>query len=168
MKKYQSFLPENFRFLEVKFSIYLNRRVFVMQWYKTRLMNIKKTKKKKKKKKKNLLVLPESILQIKSKVMEMLYILLWLYGGGDTLQNMETKHIRIVGCDQNQAALVISYQTYLFNTLIQGECGGPMSWEHVLTHYTQHRKYKLTTESLLSAWTISSVKITIGNKEPNP
>ena len=28
--KYQSFLPENFRFLEVKFSIYLNRRVFVM------------------------------------------------------------------------------------------------------------------------------------------
>ena len=24
------FLPENFRFLEVKFSIYLNRRVFVM------------------------------------------------------------------------------------------------------------------------------------------
>ena len=30
MKKYQSFLPENFRFLEVKFSIYLNKRVFVM------------------------------------------------------------------------------------------------------------------------------------------
>ena len=30
MKKYQSFLPENFRFLEVKFSLYLNRRVFVM------------------------------------------------------------------------------------------------------------------------------------------
>ena len=28
-EKYQSFLPENFRFLEVKFSIYLNRRVFV-------------------------------------------------------------------------------------------------------------------------------------------
>ena len=27
---YQSLLPENFRFLEVKFSIYLNRRVFVM------------------------------------------------------------------------------------------------------------------------------------------
>ena len=26
-----SFSPENFRFLEVKFSIYLNRRVFVMQ-----------------------------------------------------------------------------------------------------------------------------------------
>ena len=25
-----SFLPENFQFLEVKFSIYLNRRVFVM------------------------------------------------------------------------------------------------------------------------------------------
>ena len=29
-EKYQRFLPENFRFLEVKFSIYLNRRVFVM------------------------------------------------------------------------------------------------------------------------------------------
>ena len=29
-EKYQSFLPENFHFLEVKFSIYLNRRVFVM------------------------------------------------------------------------------------------------------------------------------------------
>ena len=31
MKKYQSFLSENFQFLEVKFSIYLNRRIFVMQ-----------------------------------------------------------------------------------------------------------------------------------------
>ena len=30
MKKYQSFLSENFQSLEVKFSIYLNRRVFVM------------------------------------------------------------------------------------------------------------------------------------------
>ena len=30
MKKYQSCLSENFQFLEVKFSIYLNRRVFVM------------------------------------------------------------------------------------------------------------------------------------------
>ena len=30
MKKYQSFLSENFQFLEVKFSIYLNRLVFVM------------------------------------------------------------------------------------------------------------------------------------------
>ena len=30
MKKYQSFLSENFQFLEVNFSIYLNRRVFVM------------------------------------------------------------------------------------------------------------------------------------------
>ena len=28
MKKYQRFLSENFQFLEVKFSIYLNRRVF--------------------------------------------------------------------------------------------------------------------------------------------
>ena len=31
MKKYQSFLSKNFLFLEVKFSIYLNRRVFVMK-----------------------------------------------------------------------------------------------------------------------------------------
>ena len=29
-EKYQSFLFENFQFLEVKFSIYLNRHVFVM------------------------------------------------------------------------------------------------------------------------------------------
>ena len=29
-KKYQGFLSKNFQFLEVKFSIYLNRRVFVM------------------------------------------------------------------------------------------------------------------------------------------
>ena len=29
-EKYQIFLFENFMFLEVKFSIYLNRRVFVM------------------------------------------------------------------------------------------------------------------------------------------
>ena len=29
-KKYQIFLSENFQFLEVKFSIYLNRRVFIM------------------------------------------------------------------------------------------------------------------------------------------
>ena len=29
-KKYQSFLSEQFQFLEVNFSIYLNRRVFVM------------------------------------------------------------------------------------------------------------------------------------------
>ena len=29
-KRYQSFLSKNFQFLEVKFSIYLNRRVFVM------------------------------------------------------------------------------------------------------------------------------------------
>ena len=33
MKKYQIFLSENFQFLEVKFSIYLNRRVFVMLMY---------------------------------------------------------------------------------------------------------------------------------------
>ena len=30
MKKFQIFLCENSQFLEVKFSIYLNRRVFVM------------------------------------------------------------------------------------------------------------------------------------------
>ena len=30
MKKYQRFLSENFQFLEVKCSIYLNRLVFVM------------------------------------------------------------------------------------------------------------------------------------------
>ena len=29
-EKYQSFLSENFQFLEVKFIIYLNRHVFVM------------------------------------------------------------------------------------------------------------------------------------------
>ena len=34
-EKYQIFLSENFQFLEVKFSIYLNRRVFVMErlWF---------------------------------------------------------------------------------------------------------------------------------------
>ena len=31
MKKYQNFLSENFPFLVVKFSIYLNRRDFVMR-----------------------------------------------------------------------------------------------------------------------------------------
>ena len=30
MKKYQSFLSENFQFLDAKFSVYLNRHVFVM------------------------------------------------------------------------------------------------------------------------------------------
>ena len=30
MKKYQKILSENFQFLEVNFSIYLNRRVLVM------------------------------------------------------------------------------------------------------------------------------------------
>ena len=30
MKKYKCFVSEKFRFLEVKFSIYLNRRVSVM------------------------------------------------------------------------------------------------------------------------------------------
>ena len=31
-EKYQTFLSEIFQFLEVKFSIYLNRRVFVMMF----------------------------------------------------------------------------------------------------------------------------------------
>ena len=30
MKRYQNFLSENFQVFEVKFSLYLNRRVFVM------------------------------------------------------------------------------------------------------------------------------------------
>ena len=30
MKNIKSFLSENFQFLEVKFAIYLNRRIFVM------------------------------------------------------------------------------------------------------------------------------------------
>ena len=30
MKKYHGSLSENFQFLEIKFSVYLNRRVFVM------------------------------------------------------------------------------------------------------------------------------------------
>ena len=33
MKKYQIFLSENFHFLVVKVSMYLNRRVFVMDQY---------------------------------------------------------------------------------------------------------------------------------------
>ena len=32
-EKYQSFVSENFQFLEVKFSVYLNRRVFIMLTY---------------------------------------------------------------------------------------------------------------------------------------
>ena len=31
-ENYQSFLSENFQFLEVKFSIYLNKHVFVMNF----------------------------------------------------------------------------------------------------------------------------------------
>ena len=33
MKNISFFLSENFQFLEVKFSIYLNRRGFVMSYY---------------------------------------------------------------------------------------------------------------------------------------
>ena len=32
-EKYQNFLSENFRIVAVKFSVYLNRRVFVMSFY---------------------------------------------------------------------------------------------------------------------------------------
>ena len=32
-EKYQNFLSEKFHFLVVKFSVYLNRRVFVMSLY---------------------------------------------------------------------------------------------------------------------------------------
>ena len=32
-EKYQSFVSENFQFLEVKFSLYLNRHVFVMRFH---------------------------------------------------------------------------------------------------------------------------------------
>ena len=32
MKKYQNYLSEIFRFLAVKFSVYLNRHVFLMVW----------------------------------------------------------------------------------------------------------------------------------------
>ena len=35
-EKYQSFLFENFQVFEVKFSIYLNKRVFVMRMYEWR------------------------------------------------------------------------------------------------------------------------------------
>ena len=34
-EKYRSFLSQNFQFLEVKFSLYLNRRVFVMLYPQT-------------------------------------------------------------------------------------------------------------------------------------
>ena len=39
MKKYQNFLSENFQFWEVKFSIYFNRRVFVMLAYESMQSN---------------------------------------------------------------------------------------------------------------------------------
>ena len=55
-EKYQKFLSENFHFLVVKFSVYLNRRVFVMMFLhseKTGPSLAKKKQKKKKKKKKN-------------------------------------------------------------------------------------------------------------------
>ena len=47
-EKYQIFLSENFQFLEMKFSIYLNRCVFVMLSF---VISFFKKKKKKKKKK---------------------------------------------------------------------------------------------------------------------
>ena len=36
-EKHQKFLSENFHFLEVKFSIYLNRHVFVMRFFRLSL-----------------------------------------------------------------------------------------------------------------------------------
>ena len=39
-EKYLSFLSEKFQFLEIKFSIYLNRRVFVMQPNKENVENV--------------------------------------------------------------------------------------------------------------------------------
>ena len=50
MKISEGFFSENFQFLEVNFSIYLNRRVFVME--SLIVLKLKKRKKKKKKKKK--------------------------------------------------------------------------------------------------------------------
>ena len=38
MKKILEFLSENFQFLEVKFSMYLNRRVFVMYVYEMKVI----------------------------------------------------------------------------------------------------------------------------------
>ena len=55
MKAIRFFLSENFQFLVVNFSIYLNRRVFVIETKKKKKKkknNQRKTKKKKKKKKK--------------------------------------------------------------------------------------------------------------------
>ena len=43
MKKYQEFLYKTFQFLVIKFSIYLNRHVFVMLTWIGRLFNIQQT-----------------------------------------------------------------------------------------------------------------------------
>ena len=40
-EEYQSFKSENFQFLELKFSIYLNRHVFVMWYSKNRTCSLK-------------------------------------------------------------------------------------------------------------------------------
>ena len=37
-ENYQNFLSENFQFLEVKFSVYLNRRVFVIRTISTHVL----------------------------------------------------------------------------------------------------------------------------------
>ena len=66
-EKYQKFLAENFHFLVVKFSVYLNRRVFIIKnfafGFLANLSNKKNKKKKKKttktKKKKTCLFLVE-------------------------------------------------------------------------------------------------------------
>ena len=45
MKNIRVFLSENFQFLEVKFSIYLNRHVYVMNYKKKKKIKTKKKKK---------------------------------------------------------------------------------------------------------------------------
>ena len=41
MKKISEFLSENFQFLVVEFSIYLNRRVFVMEFKGSNIKNLR-------------------------------------------------------------------------------------------------------------------------------
>ena len=40
MKNIRFFLSENFQFLEVKFSIYLNRRIFVLRFKASPLLQV--------------------------------------------------------------------------------------------------------------------------------
>ena len=43
MKNIRMFVSENFQFLETKFSIYLNRRLFVTLWFTEEVENLKQT-----------------------------------------------------------------------------------------------------------------------------